>query len=372
MKQDKQTNTKNPDRGLFRRGRRWYLRAYVPKKGKKIFALKPPGSKNATTDKAIARTLARQIREEIKSAGRPKPTYALSELIDTFAKVGALTATPSQARRNAAIVKKFREDQGVESPSEITTEAIESYLTNLHIKPKNAPTGWQPRKPATLWNHKAALSRFCKFLKDRALLDTNPTQGIDLPTLEKMPPIFLQPSQIDQALAVAKEHNIYSEIATAIFTGLRRSELRQMRWTDIDYSMPVLRVPKSKSGRPRTVPLSQMAIAALKDQEKRSGNQEYVFPGRGKKNLSGMRGLEWWSNAIKPLQDAMPIFQERQAETVGRGWHLLRHTFASRLAQEGVSIAKICEWLGHSDIRTTMIYAHLQPKYDSDIEKLHG
>jgi len=52
------------------------------------------------------------------------------------------------------------------------------------------------------------------------------------------------------------------------------------------------------------------------------------------------------------------------------GWHEFRHTFASRLAQEGISLYKICKWLGHSDFKTTQIYAHFAPVYDHDIEKL--
>jgi len=52
------------------------------------------------------------------------------------------------------------------------------------------------------------------------------------------------------------------------------------------------------------------------------------------------------------------------------GWHEFRHTFASRLAQQGISLYKICKWLGHSDIKVTQIYAHFAPIYDNDIEKL--
>ena len=52
------------------------------------------------------------------------------------------------------------------------------------------------------------------------------------------------------------------------------------------------------------------------------------------------------------------------------GWHEFRHTFASRLAQEGVSLYKICKWLGHADMKTTQIYAHFAPVYDRDIERL--
>ena len=49
--------------------------------------------------------------------------------------------------------------------------------------------------------------------------------------------------------------------------------------------------------------------------------------------------------------------------------HSLRHTFASQLVMAGVSIYKVSRWLGHSDVKTTMIYAHLAPQ-DADINRI--
>lgn len=55
---------------------------------------------------------------------------------------------------------------------------------------------------------------------------------------------------------------------------------------------------------------------------------------------------------------------------IGRKWHLLRHTFASRHLRADVRIPKIRDWLGHSSIKTTEMYAHYQPGYDPDIERV--
>jgi integrase len=354
----------NPDKGLFKRGKRWYLKLYVPGRGKKVFCLKVPGATKGTTQKGIARRLARTIRRQIKS-DRPEQvesnTQNLARLIEEFKAIAGLTAAPAQVKHNASIVERFRKHQKIKAPCEITPRAVQNYLADLQKK---------GRTPSTLWNHRASLSRFCRFLRDRSLIDYNPARETSLPKIEKATPVFLKPSQIKQALSIAKEHNVYAEIAMAIYTGLRRSELRRMEWDHVNYDMRTLLVPKSKSGKPRTVPLNKSAITVLKGQQKISGGGRYIFPGRQRRDQSGMRRISWWADAIKPLRDAMPVFKERQAETVGRGWHLLRHTFASNLAQRGVSIQKICEWLGHSDIRTTMIYSHLQPKYDRDIERL--
>ncbi len=156
------------------------------------------------------------------------------------------------------------------------------------------------------------------------------------------------------------------------------SELRFLKWADIDIAGKKLVVRKSKSKRPRAVWLNKPAVAALRGQRTVTGEYPHVFPGgrvradgksgKGAWDRTRARRERWWLTALEPLQRAIPKFQCSAKGSVGRGWHLLRHTFASRLAQRNVSIYKISEWLGHSDIRTTMIYAHLSPKFDVDIE----
>ena len=353
---------KDPDRGLFRRGRRWYLRAYIPGQGRKVFALKPAGSTRAVTDKSVARILARQIRGNIRRPSQDQQPSDLPTLIAEFQNVLGLTSRPKQARHNAAVVRRFAEEQEIGAPEQITTPKVQSYLTNLQT---------QGRAPSTLWNHRAALSRFCGFLKERGLLDSNPARETGISKIEKSVPVFLTEEQVEQALRIAREHGIYAEVAVALHTGLRRSELRRLRWSHIDYEAKSLVVPRSKSGRARSVPLSENAIAVLREQQEVTGHRKHLFPGRRRIDQSGMRRMGWWSDALKPLQERMPTFQERGKQAVGRGWHLLRHTFASHLAQRGVSLQKIGEWLGHTDIRTTQIYSHLVPGYDPDIELLY-
>jgi len=101
--------------------------------------------------------------------------------------------------------------------------------------------------------------------------------------------------------------------------------------------------------------------------------EAYVFPGRqtwpgGSRHENKPRAINWWMRALHPIQQAVPKFRSLPGKSTGRGWHLFRHTFASRAAQGGVSLYKIAAWLGHSDVRTTRIYAHLQAGFDEDIE----
>ena len=123
------------------------------------------------------------------------------------------------------------------------------------------------------------------------------------------------------------------------------------------------------------MPLSSEALAVLAAQRERlPAGIHYVFPTRqtwrgGWRWRDRRRAGNCWLRALHPIQAAVPKFHELPGKCTGRGWHLFRHTFASRLVQAGVSLYKVAEWMGHSDVRTTRIYAHLAQGYDTDIER---
>ena len=75
-------------------------------------------------------------------------------------------------------------------------------------------------------------------------------------------------------------------------------------------------------------------------------------------------------NCEGPRKTICRILREAKANGHRIGWHTFRHTFATMLAQKGVSLWKIKDWMGHSSITVTEIYAHSSTNYDDDIEKL--
>jgi integrase len=357
------------EKGLFKRGARWWLRIYIKGHGKAVIALKPPGETHATTNKEMARALAREIRRQSQESGRVEQLAACADvgaLIDVFKQTNAAEGSPAQAIRNATEVRAFIDAMDIRSPSQITVEAVQAYFVKL------AQAG---RSPKTRWNHRAAISRFCEFLIDREQLIANPCRRVRVGKVAKLPPRFLSAEDYDRALKLAKEHGIYAEFATALYSGMRVGEIRRMKWSDVDFEQGLIMVPKSKNARFRTIPMSEKLQAVLLELKATGVQAVHVFPGRDYRDFSGahasgMRRGSWWGEALKPLQDALPVFTAGTSErATGRAWHLLRHTFASRLVQAGVPIAKVSAWLGHSSITTTMIYAHLAPGHDKDIEK---
>lgn len=148
---------------------------------------------------------------------------------------------------------------------------------------------------------------------------------------------------------VAYADHLKPLVLVSINTGLRRGELFNLRWPDVDLVQKVLTVEGdgAKSGQTRHIPLNREALATLEAWKKQSRKTGYVFPGKGGQRLDNVNSA--WSALLKDA--GIEAFR----------WHDLRHTFASRLAMAGVPLNTIRELMGHSDIQMTLRYAHLAP-----------
>jgi integrase/recombinase XerD len=150
-------------------------------------------------------------------------------------------------------------------------------------------------------------------------------------------------------------------------TGLRVSELINLKFNDIDLANDFVRVI-GKGSKERIVPINESAVKwmtlYLKDYRPtilKNKNSEYLFI----------------SNALKPIS-RQGFFKIVKQEVVRAGIkkdvspHVLRHSFATHLLNHGADLRVIQELLGHSDISTTQIYTHLvNEKIKKDYEEYH-
>ncbi|MEM1673212.1 MAG: tyrosine-type recombinase/integrase [Archaeoglobaceae archaeon] len=129
-----------------------------------------------------------------------------------------------------------------------------------------------------------------------------------------------------------------------VFTGARLGEALSLRWKDIIWDAGVAYLSDSKTNRPRVIYLHESIIEMLKHKKENPTEEEKVF-----KHSDG-----WFRKAFKATLKKLNLPDIRI--------HDLRHTFASWLAISGVPIQQIKELLSHTEIRTTMRYAHLNPQ----------
>ena len=150
-------------------------------------------------------------------------------------------------------------------------------------------------------------------------------------------------------------------VICSLKTGLRRGELFDLEWQDINFDSKVLtvRAEHAKSSKTRHVPLSQTALKTLKNWKKQADlNHARVFPAADGERLTTVKTA--WNN----LLNAASITDFR--------WHDMRHDFASQLVMKGVPLNTVRELCGHADINTTLRYAHLAPDHKADAIKLLG
>lgn len=207
-----------------------------------------------------------------------------------------------------------------------------------------------------------------------SMLSTCLKMAVEWEYLENMPRIKMPkvpqsgfkwlPEEDCLKLLQATSGMLHDMIFLAMKTGLRFGELIALTWTDFDFEHRRLTVNKSvvlgkcgptKSGRVRYVPLT-------------NGVCEYFSK---LKRQSGLVFIEEDSEFVR--QKRINYHLERAYVRAGlpiMGWHTLRHTFASHLACKGASILAIKELLGHTDIKTTMRYAHLGPNITTETMKL--
>ncbi|MDD2546296.1 MAG: tyrosine-type recombinase/integrase [Burkholderiaceae bacterium] len=181
-------------------------------------------------------------------------------------------------------------------------------------------------------------------------VDSNPAKELQNLKEDNKIERFLSPEQTTQLLtAVRGSQNplLAFIVAFLLFTGARKREVLDAKWQDIDWRQKLWRIPKTKSGKVRHVPLSSGALKLLSAlQEKVDMKIDHIFA-NPRTGLPFVSIFYSWDTAR--TEAGLPELRI----------HDLRHSFASFLVNAGRSLYEVQELLGHSDIRTTSRYAHL-------------
>lgn len=217
----------------------------------------------------------------------------------------------------------------------------------------------------TVGLHVAALRFFfVRVLKRRELKEDLPT-----PKRHRRLPTVLSPDEVRRLIAGAK--NLYHRTLLLMLygTGLRRSELLQLKVGDIDSQRMVVRVERGKGGHGREVPLSPTLLAGLREYYRWMRPQTYLFPGTqdGWRTDRPLTSKVVWE-AVRFAARAAGI--DRRVSP-----HTLRHSYATHLLEAGADLRTIQVLLGHADLTHTTIYLHLSPRHlqaaPNPLEHLH-
>jgi integrase len=225
---------------------------------------------------------------------------------------------------------------------DISSYSIEQYKSVLLNKSNLSPK--------SINNRLSILNRCFKIAQEWRILKEIPRIK-----LMKVPPQkfdYLTETEAELLINYAKGIH-HDMILLALRTGLRFGELIALKWADIDLKECIMTVSRSivngiegspKNNKGRTLPLTASVVNMLKSRPK---DDRYIFHNEKGETLKHY-------NCLKHLYKIC-----KQAGLRRISWHVLRHSFASHLAGKGVSVFSIKELLGHSDIKMTMRYSHI-------------
>ena len=253
-------------------------------------------------------------------------------------------------------MEKYRfslEDNASAGLESFTEASIKKFVWDLKIKQKLAPT--------SICEHLAALKSFGKYLVRSKILDKNPAEAVPMPKRPKRLVAFLSQKDLSEEKFPELHENPTLQQIRARFlleliygSGLRISECQSLHWNQLRIKERLVRVI-GKGSKERIVPITDTLISWLekfKAAEIEAGHTptetSYVFLSDDGKPY-GIRTLR---NDIHDL--LREIGWEGKASP-----HVLRHSFATHLLENGAEIMSVKEMLGHSNISTTQIYTHV-------------
>lgn len=227
------------------------------------------------------------------------------------------------------------------------------------------------KSPATITRCTASLKSFYAYMLGRGVVKTNPAKNVAALKVERKCPEILTSKEVELFLEQPKcvdekGYRDHAMLELLYATGIRVSELIGLDVGDVNLAGGFIRC-RSKT-RERIIPLYRTAIKALRDYI--TDIRPRIISGPDEQalfvNMNGGRmSRQGFWKIIKYYQEKAEISKDITP-------HTLRHSFAVHLLENGADLRSIQEMLGHADISSTQIYAHIIKKHLKDVyQKAH-
>lgn len=283
----------------------------------------------------------------------------MSDAIDRYIE-DVLPRKPKSADQQKPQLQRWRKELGDVSLADLRPQTVaeaRDKIANDHVHDD------KKRSAASTNRYLAALSHVMTVaMKEWEWIDRNPVRAISKfkePSGRKR---FLSDKERVRLLDACRESGnkyLFTLVTLAIATGMRKDEILQLTWSDIDLKKGTALIHETKNSEPRKIALTGVVLELVKNLAKEADEDAvYLFPGSTNDRPLDFRSA--WEVARKKakLQDFR--------------FHDLRHTAASYLAMNGASLPALAEILGHKSYEMVKRYAHLTDSHvTAEIKKMN-
>ena len=255
-------------------------------------------------------------------------------------------------KRDLKQFSEYLDEKGIKY-NKVTEQDIKEYLEHLSEE--------EGKKPSTISRTIASIRAFYQYEVKNKKTMQNPTENIQSPKIEKRTPCILTSQEVELLLEQPKDVDLKGTrdkamLEFAYATGMRVTEIISLNVEDVNLDEGYVVCRSSK--KERTIPLGNISLKALKDYMENA--RDIMIKDDDVKalfvNINGTRLTRqgFWK-IIKYYKEQANIKTDITP-------HVLRHSFATHLIQNGADIKSIQSMLGHSDISSTQVYMQFQNK----------
>jgi integrase len=268
----------------------------------------------------------------------PPGKDTFEEVSERYLKHQKARLTPKAYEREEGIVRKHLNPKfGARKAASIRKMDVQRYVTDVSAE----------RSPYSVQKELVVLKHLFSLAVEWEIVPANPARDVKAPKAPAGRVRYLQPTEL-RALLGACPEGLRQIVALAVSTGMRRGEIINLRYLDVDMANRRIMLPQTKNGEGRIVYLNDMAATVFRS------------VGWNEETKQGDRIFSNWT------PDQVTVAFGRicsDLEIVDFRFHDLRHTAASWLRMSGADIHTVAQLLGHKDLRMAARYQHLSPAF---------
>ncbi len=258
--------------------------------------------------------------------------------------------TVSSYRMDLKQFKEFLNENGIDVASKIESNHLREYIHSLHYK---------GLKARSINRKISSLKSFFNYLYKSKLMENNPSEALIYSKREKKLPNYISNKKMENLFEHFKSNDFFSSREFLIFelfysTGMRLSELSSLKVDDFE-NREFLKV-LGKGNKFRSIPISDRVKKAVTSY---LPFREKVLNASSKYTESLIISIRGEKISNRQIQNIVKDGLRRVSNITKKSPHVLRHTFATHMLNNGADLMSIKELLGHSSLSATQIYTHV-------------